>query len=389
MGTYAFGESAEARDAAWQRARVLAEAKRFGEALQAIEPYATATDYEARVLLAKLRAWNKDYTTAERLYRRVLFDDPANLEARLGLADTLAWTRRFKEALAVLPTPSSIAEPTDVLIRKARYEYWSGDLRSARTDFAELLRMTPSDHEAEAALTAISKHKSFQLDLGFATDDTSAAPRANAGTLAFTYRSARNWTLTTGIQPEQRFTDATTHYLIGASTLVGKTSLSAQYSWAAPTQFLSRSDFRADIIQRLSDYSIGAGYRQIMFSDATVHISEAIGYAQVTPAFLLETRLAPTYTTSLNAGSWRLSAVSRVTWQANRRASPFFAIALGNTTSGTIVNGKISHFATQTYTAGVTLQCTQVQAISATYFHEERTANVAANGVGLAYRLQF
>jgi tetratricopeptide (TPR) repeat protein len=388
LAAQGFGEERTERDAAWQRARTLVQANRFDEALRALEPYATATDYETRIYVARLLSWKKEYGIAERLYRQVLVEHPDNLEATLGLADTLAWGKRFAEALATLPARAD--RNTEVLLRKARYEWWSGKKRAARADFTRLLQISPGNQEAEDALAALSKQKAFQLDFGFTTENASSAPRANDGTATLTYKGPNNWTLTAGVQPEERFGEGGTHYLIGASTVVRNTSLSAQYSWAAPTRFLSRSDFHGEVTHRLGSFSLGSGYRQVAFHDATVRIAEAIGYAQITPALLLESRFTPAYTTLLNgSGSTRLGAMSRVTWRANHWASPFAIVAIGNTTSGAVVDGRISYLATQTYTAGATLQCSEFHFLTLSYFHENRSATVAANGVAVGHRLRF
>ena len=54
-----------------------------------------------QVARARKQAWNKQYDEAIQTYRAVLTQDPAHVEAQQGLADTLYWSGRYREALAL------------------------------------------------------------------------------------------------------------------------------------------------------------------------------------------------------------------------------------------------------------------------------------------------
>ena len=54
-----------------------------------------------RVARARQQAWNKQYEEAIQTYRAVLIQDPAHVEAKQGLAETLYWFGRYQEALTL------------------------------------------------------------------------------------------------------------------------------------------------------------------------------------------------------------------------------------------------------------------------------------------------
>jgi len=53
---------------------------------------------EARLGVARLTSWKDDHTRAETLYREVLEDDPGNIDAMLGHAQVVNWSGRNREA---------------------------------------------------------------------------------------------------------------------------------------------------------------------------------------------------------------------------------------------------------------------------------------------------
>ena len=79
----------------------------------------TADDLRA----AQQLAWNKQFDRAAAIYRRILRDEPSNVDARKGLATM---------------------------------EYWTGDFRSAQRDFDLVLRTRPDDTDSRRALIDIA-----------------------------------------------------------------------------------------------------------------------------------------------------------------------------------------------------------------------------------------
>lgn len=105
-------------------------------------------DEEAAVGLARVDALDGCFALAERGYRDVLARSRGNVDARAGLADVLLWTRRWSEARGVLDEGLAIAPLSpDLLSRRARVAYWSGDATAAVRYVAEAERVSPLDPE--------------------------------------------------------------------------------------------------------------------------------------------------------------------------------------------------------------------------------------------------
>lgn len=112
-------------------------------------------EQQARLELARLLAYSKRYDEALAEYDRVLTADVANLEARLGKAQVLAWTGRTKEAATILnELPKERLGPEERLLL--------ADVAAARKDYAaaelilrEYLADRPEDHRARLRLAEV------------------------------------------------------------------------------------------------------------------------------------------------------------------------------------------------------------------------------------------
>jgi hypothetical protein len=100
---------------------------------------------------AEQLAWDKRFAESEALYRRILQEDPASNEARLGLARVVMWQRRYDEAIVMFRELEGI----EALEGRATAEYWSGDLRSAARDFRKVLAIDPGREFARTSLSEI------------------------------------------------------------------------------------------------------------------------------------------------------------------------------------------------------------------------------------------
>ncbi|HYK02082.1 MAG TPA: tetratricopeptide repeat protein [Thermoanaerobaculia bacterium] len=99
---------------------------------------------------AQQLAWDKRFSEAEAMYRRILVDDPRSNEAKLGLARVVMWQGRYAEAIAMFRELQGI----EALEGRATAEYWTGDLRSAARDFRKVLAI---DAEREFARTSLAE----------------------------------------------------------------------------------------------------------------------------------------------------------------------------------------------------------------------------------------
>ena len=381
-----------AREQAFTSARQLADEKRFTDALRTIEPYSSrADDIDARVFAARLHAWAGEYKIAERMYREVLAITTDHLDARLGLADALAWNKDFAAALRQLDLLAALPDvESELLVRRGRYAWWRGDTRGARECFQRLLQLEPNNAEAASVLAAITSRKLFQLDLGYSSEWTGVSPHDSSVGAYLTYRGLQNVTLTAGVVPEERFGESSARFALGTSLAFGGTILSTSGSWATTnTRFTSHSDIEFDALRRMGPISAGAGYRRIAFGGTHIQVPTAIFSWQTTNAIGLDLRYMPSFTAASSTGSWRQGAAARITWDARKWLSPFAAVGVGSTASGLLVNNHIYYFVSQSHTTGARFNYSRSQSISLFYTRENRARDLVAHGFGTTYRLLF
>jgi YaiO family outer membrane protein len=107
--------------------------------------------------LARALSFSGDHAGGEREYREVLAASPGDVEARLGLADVIAWQKRYGESERVL---SDLAgeRPNDpeVWSRRGRVALWSGDRAGARRYFEKTLEIDRGNAEAKRGLVMLA-----------------------------------------------------------------------------------------------------------------------------------------------------------------------------------------------------------------------------------------
>lgn len=146
-----------------ERARLHRE---LGDIFAARDEYrAAAPEYQAalafsqdfpekdRLRMAVVMSWGGDYSAAIDEFTRIIIENPANLEARLGQARTLAWAGRHGEAVAeaelvLKQDPGN----RDALLIKANVLKWQGKVRDSLPIYTGILK-GGEDFDARIGLT--------------------------------------------------------------------------------------------------------------------------------------------------------------------------------------------------------------------------------------------
>lgn len=145
---------------------------------------------------AEQLAWDKRFAESEAMYRRILQDDPASNEAKLGLARVVMWQGRYAEAIRMFKELQGI----EALEGQATAEYWSGDLRSAARDFRKVLALDPNREFARTSLQEIeaTARPSERVTIDAVDDDQPLdAVRAEVASTFFSDPLTR-WSVTAG-----------------------------------------------------------------------------------------------------------------------------------------------------------------------------------------------
>jgi len=113
-------------------------------------------DRDAKLELARLLGWDRQYADAIKLYREVLTTAPQDIEAREGLGRVLTWSGQFQEAAETYEQLIALS-PSNAgyVLELARLQSGLGELGAARQSFASLLAMDPGNREARLQLARL------------------------------------------------------------------------------------------------------------------------------------------------------------------------------------------------------------------------------------------
>ena len=115
-------------------------------------------DYEARMLLARVLSWERQYDRSLAEYRTLLDTRGGDPLTRSAYARVLAWSGRYDEAIREYRAAIA-ADSTNLETRVgyARALSWSGDLAGASTEYERILERDPSMGEAWLGLASVSR----------------------------------------------------------------------------------------------------------------------------------------------------------------------------------------------------------------------------------------
>lgn len=151
---------------------------RRGDAVAACPPLVAALprDFEVSVTCARLLSWTDGrLDDAVKQYRHALSIEPANREARLGLARALAWSAHGEEARQEYDALLAVsADDVGALVGRAQLARWSGAASAALPDLERAVLLAPSDASAWSELAAV------ELALGRRDAARSSADKALA-----------------------------------------------------------------------------------------------------------------------------------------------------------------------------------------------------------------
>jgi YaiO family outer membrane protein len=152
IGCYSLSLAQTSANEYYQRARKAAfEEKNYSAAralcAQAVRQDTAFTD--ARILMARLYAWQHQYDSALVILDAVLDKHPNNEDARLAATDATYWNKQYQQALRYLePELQQHPASGEWLLRKARISFAMQDFDAAKKAADELLLHDPANAEA-------------------------------------------------------------------------------------------------------------------------------------------------------------------------------------------------------------------------------------------------
>ena len=176
LATPSFGQSTGA-PASLTEARKLVSEGRFKDAIPVLrgELGSDPGNYDARLLLARVLSWVREYGASLAEYQALLQRNPHDPIALAGYARVLSWSGRYAESLREYRVAIA-ADSTNLETRVgyARAQSWSGDLAGASREYYRILGLDPNQGDAWLGLASVARWR------GAATAADRFATRARA-----------------------------------------------------------------------------------------------------------------------------------------------------------------------------------------------------------------
>ena len=173
------------------QATQLAADGRTADALAAFQRLASLNpnDHEARIWIARMHERMGHPAVAEAVYRSVLLEDPANVDALIGVGTTLLARHAPDEAIEVLERAESLAPDRDVVLASlGRAHRDAGHTVRALTYLERVVAMSPTEqHRLSLEDMRLSYFHRIEAH-GFSEDFNTGTSNTNSGGVIVNYR---------------------------------------------------------------------------------------------------------------------------------------------------------------------------------------------------------
>lgn len=373
----------------------LAEEGRDPEALAAFRQIAAANpnDHAARVWIARLHARMDNPELAEPVYRSVLIEDPANFEARLGLAAALLSLYDSGRALEVLH-PAEERAPQDpvVLTLLGRAYRMEGSTRRSLDYYERAVAVDDSEEHRTAVELARGAYRHRIEMRGFTEQYNGSTPDSRNGDVIFNYRLSETWRVVGRGQAQRKF--AISEHRAGGGL-----------EWQALPDFTLRGHVLVgpeNVVMPEGDYlgELEYAYGPAVWSLAARHfdftgartfvLTPALTWA-ASDRLVVSARyaLANSEANTREASQAGHSAHLRGDYRLRRRIWMQLGYAAGVEDFETFSIDRIGDFRANTASGGVRIDFPTLTSLHAGYEHQWRSGNVTMGRVRLALQHRF
>jgi YaiO family outer membrane protein len=157
------------------------------QALAAANP----DDIDARLWIARLHAWMGHPQRAADVYESIVATDPRNVDALIGLGDTLTTAGRLHEAADVLNRAESLAaDRPAILAAQGRLHRAAGRSSLAVAYYRRALALDPANAEAREAFATLTAERAHRIEATYNFEHfNTAVPDTHAGAIELNARA--------------------------------------------------------------------------------------------------------------------------------------------------------------------------------------------------------
>lgn len=358
---------------------------RYEEALAAYQRLAAADarDHRARLAVARVQERLGHPDRAEAVFRSVMLEDPANLEARLGTARTLVEQLRPEDALEVLGAAETQApEDPSVLAALGRAHRDAGHDAEAVRYFerASAIGRTPAYQLSLENARRLHDHRVESRSFGEAYNG--ATPNAHATDLAVNLRLSDSVRVSGRGQLQRKFGVSDARGGGGVEWRVTPyTTVTAQALVGPGNEVMPAHDYLGEIAYSYGAFTSSGSVRYFDFDTARVTtVSPALNWV-ITDRLSLGLRyaLSLTETTAANSTAKGHTGHVRGSYEIRRRVVLFAGYATGVDDFDNFSVDRIGAFRADAGSVGVRVELPTLTSVSGAFEHQTRQ-----NGVTLS-----
>jgi YaiO family outer membrane protein len=347
------------------------------------------------VARSRVLAYAKRFGEAEAEARRALADDPAAVDAYLALGDFLAWQEKFPEAMAAFEQARGLTpQAPEPWLGIAKLRLWQEDLKGATEAYEAALRLDPDNVDAKeglAKVAAIPPLRRFRLDLGFLYESLSQGLSDwHSEAARLSVRLGRKTRVLVGVEQFHRFDFDDTQVSGGiVQSLPADITVYASYTHGFDAQVVAR-----DAVE------VEAGYRLTPWATAYVayrHMEYVGGVSAdvFTPGLELTwapwaTLRARYYYSKASDGGGGSAGAGQLTFKPEGPVSVYVGGAYGKEIfqAGTVVE-VLRSLDVLTLTTGVIWRVTDSMGVRFDYAYEDRRTSYTKHSFGTGVFFEF
>jgi YaiO family outer membrane protein len=348
----------------------LARAGSHGEALRRFRDQAARNprDLEARVWVAQLLAWTGEPREAERTFREVLADEPQAVDALVGLGMLLDRQGRTGEALELLQRGERL-DPAraDTLAALGRAHRQSGRTALALAYYRRAARLAPGDPDIRRGLAIAHARHDHRLETTFAHESFPAGvPTARAGAFELSLRAGDGVRVALQQQVQRKFGVTESRTGAGLEWRVARhTGLRGDVSVAPGAAVLPRATAGVELERNTRYGDVTGALRLARFETADVWLAAPGVALPIGERFVLTSRYFLTVTRFDRLGDRVVNHSAAAAFRARigERVWAGGSYARGNESFETLSIERIGRFSADTFGGSVRLETDRASSV--------------------------